>query len=77
MQLLTLFTWNKLMQKSQTAYSLTTQVMPMAAQLSHSTILWASYPVVHSCIISDNNNMTGITLIDTSAIFSGYNVITK
>ena len=31
--------------------------------------------IVHSCIISENNNMTGITLIDTGAIFSGYNVI--
>ena len=30
--------------------------------------------IVHSCIISDNN-MTGITLIETSAVFSGYNVI--
>ena len=32
-------------------------------------------PIVHSCNISENNNMTGITLIDTSAVFSGYNVI--
>ena len=30
--------------------------------------------VIHSCTISDNN-MTGITLIDTSATFSGHNVI--
>ena len=30
--------------------------------------------VIHSCIISDNN-MTGITLIETSATFSGHNVI--
>ena len=30
--------------------------------------------VIHSCTISDNN-MTGITLIETSAKFSGYNVI--
>ena len=30
--------------------------------------------VIHSCTISDNN-MTGITLIETSAIFSGHNVI--
>ena len=26
---------------------------------------------IHSCIISENNNMTGITLIDASAKFSG------
>ena len=32
-------------------------------------------PIVHSCNISENNNMTGITLIDTFATFSGYNVI--
>ena len=32
-------------------------------------------PIVHSCNISENNNMTGITLIDTNAVFSGYNVI--
>ena len=31
--------------------------------------------IVHSCNISKNNNMTGITLIDTSAVFNGYNVI--
>ena len=31
--------------------------------------------LVHSCNISENNNMTGITLIDTSARFSGYSVI--
>ena len=31
--------------------------------------------MVHSCDISENNNMTGITLIDTRATFSGYNVI--
>ena len=30
---------------------------------------------IHSCIISENNNMTGITLIDASAKFSGYNEI--
>ena len=30
--------------------------------------------VIHSCTISDNN-MTGITLIETSATFSGHNVI--
>ena len=30
--------------------------------------------IIHSCTISDNN-MTGITLIDTSATFSGHNVI--
>ena len=30
--------------------------------------------VIHSCIIS-NNSMTGITLIESSATFSGYNVI--
>ena len=29
---------------------------------------------IHSCTISDNN-MTGITLIETSATFSGHNVI--
>ena len=33
------------------------------------------YLIVHSCNISENNNMTGITLIDTSAVFSGSNVI--
>ena len=30
--------------------------------------------IIHSCTISDNN-MTGITLIETSATFSGHNVI--
>ena len=30
---------------------------------------------IHSCIISGNNNMTGITIIDTNAVFSGCNVI--
>ena len=71
MQLLSLFTcFNKLVQESQTVYSLTTQVMLMVAQLSHSTI-WCtitlnySIYMVHSCTISDNNNMTGITLIET------------
>ena len=38
-------------------------------------IMVTIYPIVHSCNISENNNMTGITLIDTSAVFSGYNVI--
>ena len=33
------------------------------------------YIPIHSCNISENNNMTGITLIDTAAAFSGYNVI--
>ena len=33
-----------------------------------------SYAVIHSCIIS-GNNMTGITLIDAVATFSGHNVI--
>ena len=33
-----------------------------------------SETIIQSCIVSDNN-MTGITLIETSAIFSGHNVI--
>ena len=31
--------------------------------------------LIQSCIISDSNNMTGITLIETIATFSGHNVI--
>ena len=63
-------------QISQTAHSLTTQVMLMVAQVLitlHN--MFKRYVPILSCIISENNHMTGITLIDTFAGFSGRNVI--